>query len=67
METVEPGVNFVKVIRCEECAMGECDINYFGEKCVICHNPMNGVANVWHKPNWYCGDGKMSDEKVTNK
>ena len=47
-----------EIIRCKDCRKGESDINYYGDKCVRCHNPSNGVANVWHKPDWFCADGE---------
>ena len=60
-EALEKGL-LVNVVRCKNCMMGEEDTNFYGDPCVRCYNSANGVAHVWHKPDWFCADGKIKNK-----
>ena len=53
-----------ELVTCKNCRIGEMETNFYGEPCVVCYNPANGVAHVWHKPDWFCADGKRRDNNA---
>ena len=51
-EFVEPGVDFVRVVRCENCEHGEKSIVAWSN-CYYCK-----MTKRVHKPDWFCADGR---------
>lgn len=53
--------DLVEIVRCENCANGEQDINAYGKECIRCYNSANGVSYKLHRPDWYCADGERAE------
>ena len=56
---VEPGVDFVKVVRCKDCIHGK---QLFADyvSCGISEENESG-CHVSHKPDWFCADGERKE------
>jgi len=49
------------VVLCKDCRHGEIDTEHFVRPVIVCNNPLNGVAHVSHRFEWFCADGVMRE------
>ena len=59
MSEVTPGVDFVRVVRCQDCEHGIEGTWSFKESKVIHIRCEDGAV---HSPDWFCADGRKRDD-----